>query len=84
MRTAIFKTSSEVMAMATMLDEPVLPRTPHELLRARETPDTIRRQLAALPKLGFESISPVEAKIISQRKERLLLELGILEGWIHA
>ena len=35
---------------------------------------------AALPKLGFESISPVEAKIISQRKEWLLLELGILEG----
>ena len=69
--------------MATMLDEPVLPRTSHELLRMRETPDTIRRQLAALPKLGFESISPVEAKIISQRKERLLLELGILEGWIH-
>ena len=69
--------------MATMLDQPVFPRTPPELLRARETPDTIRRQLAALPKLGFESVSPVEAKIISQRKERLLLERGILEGWIH-
>jgi hypothetical protein len=48
-----------------------------------ETPATIRRQLAALPKLGFESMPPAEAKIILQRKERLLMELGILEGWIN-
>jgi hypothetical protein len=69
--------------MATMLIEPVLPRSSAELLRARETPDTVRRQLAALPRLGFDSITPTEATIISQRKERLLRELGILEGWIH-
>ena len=68
--------------MATMLDEPVLPRSSNELLGARETPDTIRRQLAALPKPGLSIESPVEAKIISRRKERLLRELAILEGWI--
>ena len=68
--------------MATMVDDRVLPRTSEELLRARETPDAVRRQLAALPKIGLDYTSPVEAKIISQRKERLLLELGILEGWI--
>ena len=69
--------------MATMLEGSVLPRTSNELLAAHETPATIRRQLAALPKSGLDSISPVEAKIISQRKERLLLELGILECWIN-
>ena len=68
--------------MAAMLDGPVSPRTTNELLRARETPDTIRRQLAALPRFGVDTSGPAEAKIISQRKERLLLELGILEGWI--
>ena len=69
--------------MATLLDAPVVPRTSSELLRARETPDTIRRQLAALPKPGLDSIGRVEANIVSERKERLLLELGILEGWIN-
>jgi hypothetical protein len=66
-----------------MLDGPVFPRTSIELLSARETPDTIRRQLAALPKFGVDTQSPAEAKLIAQHKERLLLELGILEGWIN-
>jgi hypothetical protein len=68
--------------MATMLQEPMFPRSSHELRGARETPDTIRRQLTALPRPGVDIKNSVEAKIISLRKERLLRELAILEGWI--
>ena len=69
--------------MATILDWPVVPRTSNELLRARETPATIRRQLDPRPKPGVDTLSPAEAKIISERKELLLLELGVLEGCVN-
>ena len=68
--------------MATMLEGPAVPRTSGELLAARETPETIRRQLAALPKPGLDCGNSFEVKIISRRRERLLWELGILEGWV--